>query len=698
MTQPLSPFFAPKGVAIIGASSNPGKLSYGIFRNLTMYGYKGRVYPVNPKAKEILGLPCYRDVDSVPDPVDLGVIVLPAESVPETLEACGKRGIRSVTIISGGFKEVGVSGQKLEEECLRIALRFGMRLVGPNCVGTMDLHSGLNTTFIAGVPDKGSIGFLSQSGAVCGGIVDYVRGKQVGFSNFVSLGNEADVTETDMIEYLAEDPNTRVITAYVEMIRDGRRFLEVASRVSKIKPIVILKAGRTNAGAKAVSSHTGSIAGAYTAYQAAFKQAGVIEVENVVELFDIANALACQPLPKGNRTVIVTNSGGPAALASDSLAANGLQLAQLSEETQQFLRGRLNPSAQVGNPVDMLGGAEPADYQMALERVSQDPEVDLILPILVPQALINPVEVAKVVVDSVRNGQKTVLTCFMGDQMVVEARKLLHGNGFPMFVFPESIGRTFGLMGWYREWLDKNRGKVEGIITQSGYQGKLRKNIKPGMVLGELDTRPLLEAYGIKVVPGELARTPEEAVKIAHRLAGPVVLKIVSAEILHKSDAGGIRIGVEGDQEVKSSYQDLLREVTHNRPDATLDGILVESLAPKGQEVIVGMKRDANFGPVLMFGLGGIYVELFADVAFRIAPIDRGVALEMIQETKAYKLLGGYRGGVSSDIEALLDCIQHLGELAMDNPQIAEVEINPLRVLPAGQGVIALDGRVIMGE
>ena len=395
MTHSLSPFFAPKGVAIIGASSNSNKLSFGIFKTLTLYGYQGGVYPVNPKASEILGLRCYPDVASVPDPVDLAVVVLPAESVPVTLEMCGKRGIRAVTIISGGFKEVGGEGKLLEEKCLQIARQYDMRLVGPNCVGTMDMHSGLNTTFIAGVPDRGAIAFLSQSGAVCGGIVDYVRGKQVGFSNFVSLGNEVDVTETDMIEFLADDPNTKVITAYVEMIRDGRRFLEVASKVSKKKPIVILKAGRTNAGARAVSSHTGSIAGAYTAYQAAFKQAGVIEVESVVEMFDVANALACQPLPEGVRTAIVTNSGGPAALTSDGLAANGLQLATLAKATQDHLRAHLNPSAQVGNPVDMLGGAEPGDYRMALQSVVEDAGVDLIVPILVPQALIYPEEVAE---------------------------------------------------------------------------------------------------------------------------------------------------------------------------------------------------------------------------------------------------------------------------------------------------------------
>lgn len=695
MTHSLSPFFAPKGVAIIGASSNPNKLSFGIFKNLTQYGYKGGVYPVNPKASEILGMRCYPDVTSVPDPVDLAVVVLPAESVPGTLEMCGKRGIRAVAIISGGFKEVGEEGKLLEEKCLQIARQYDMRLVGPNCVGTMDMHSGLNTTFIAGVPDKGAIAFLSQSGAVCGGIVDYVRGKQVGFSNFVSLGNEADITETDMIEFLADDPNTKVITAYVEMIRDGRRFLEVATRVSKKKPIVVLKAGRTNAGARAVSSHTGSIAGAYTAYQAAFKQAGVIEVENVVELFDVANALACQPLPVGVRAAIVTNSGGPAALTSDSLAANGLQLATLTGATQDRLRENLNPSAQVGNPVDMLGGAEPGDYRMALQNVVEDKDVDLIVPILVPQALIHPEEVANAIVETTSGCGKPVLCCFMGDEMVSNARKVLHGNGIPMFTFPESIGRIFGLMGKYQAWLEQAKGVGQDDIKIANHGIGLLPI--EGNALGELETRPLLKSYGIPVVKGEFAKSSEEAVRAAHKLGGLVVMKIVSPDILHKSDAGGIRVGVQGDREVEEAYHELVKTVAANRPEAKLEGVLVERMAPKGQEVIVGMRRDENFGPVVMFGLGGIYVELFADVAFRIAPVDRKNAVAMIQETKAFKLLNGYRGSLPADLDAVVDCIQRLGQLALDYPEIAEIEINPLRVMPAGQGALALDGRVILG-
>ena len=384
MTTDLAPFFSPAGVAIIGASSSPRKLSYGILENLGLYGYQGGIYPVNPKADQILDLPVYPDVTSVPDPVELAVIVLPAPMTPGVLRDCGERGIKAAVIISGGFREVGGDGVILEKECLSIARQYNMRLVGPNCVGTVDLLTGLNTTFIKGLPSKGSIGFLSQSGAVCGGVVDYIADKGIGFSHFASLGNELDVDESGMIAYFGAHPEVKVIAAYVEGIQDGQKFLRTAQEVSRHKPIVLLKAGRSDAGAQAVSSHTGSLAGSYAAYQAAFKQAGVIEVNDLPELFDVAWALSCQPLPKNNRVAIFTNAGGPAALASDALDVNGFQLAKITKEKQAQLAEKLNLSAQVSNPVDMLGGAEPSEFAHCLATLSDDPEVDVLLPMLVP--------------------------------------------------------------------------------------------------------------------------------------------------------------------------------------------------------------------------------------------------------------------------------------------------------------------------
>lgn len=698
MQNSLSPFFNPTSVAIIGASSNPNKLSFGIFRNLTQYGYQGKVYPINPNAKEILGLTCYPDVLSVPGEIDLAVSVVSAPLTPDVIEACGKRGIKAVTIISGGFREVGETGVALEKRCVEIARKYNMRLVGPNCVGTMDLYSGLNTTFIHGVPDKGGIGFLSQSGAICGGIVDYVRSKKVGFSNFVSLGNEADVTETDVIEYLADDPNTRVITAYVEAIQEGRRFVEVVREVSKKKPVVLLKAGKTNAGARAVSSHTGSIAGSMAAYHAAFQQTGVIEVDTVVDLFDVALALDFQPIPAGKNAVILTNSGGPAALASDGLAAHGLQLAFLSEDTQNALREGLNPSAQVSNPVDMLGGAEPVDYSRSFARIVKDENAQVILPILVPQALIKPEEVAKALVDESAECRKPILCCFMGDEAVKGARNVLHEHRIPMYTFPESLGRILGAMSQYGEWRNREeagltsdavprRDEVAGILDR--YYGQAS--------IGERDTRPILQAYDIPIVPGGFARDADEAVHLAQRIGGRVVMKIVSPQIIHKSDAGGIRLNLMGDEEVRSAYSEMVQAVRAFDPTASFEGVLIEAMAPKGTEVIVGMRRDPSFGPLLMFGLGGIYVELFTDVAFRIAPVDENEARRMIMETKAGRLLSGFRGSKPADIQSLISCIQKLGVLALSHAEIQEIEMNPLVVYPEGEGALALDCRVILG-
>ena len=420
----IASFFNPKGVAIIGASSKPNKLSYGILENMTLFGYEGAVYPINPNAESILNLKCYADISQVPDPLDLAVIVLPAEMTLEALLGCAKRGIKAVIIISGGFKEIGLEGKKLEEVCLAVAHENHMRIIGPNCVGTIDTGSGLDTTFIKGMPAPGPIGFVSQSGAVCGGVVDLLIDKHIGFSHFASLGNEMDITESDIIEYFGEDPRVKVIAAYVEGISNGKRFIEVARRVSRIKPIVLLKAGRSDAGARAVSSHTGSLAGTYSAYQAAFKQSGVIEVSNIQELFNVAFALGTTSLPKGNYAAIVTNAGGPAALASDSLAKHGIQLADLSSTTQIKLREKLNPSAQVSNPVDILGGAEASDYDHCLTQLIDDEGVDILLPILVPQALVNPADVARALVRNA-HGKKTLLSCMMGERSIGEARAFL---------------------------------------------------------------------------------------------------------------------------------------------------------------------------------------------------------------------------------------------------------------------------------
>ena len=697
MKKDLQSFFTPKGVAVIGASSNPGKLSHGILKNLLQYGFQGGIYPVNPGSKEILGLPCYAGIQDVPDPVDLAVIILPSQMIAQVIKDCGVRGIKAAIIISGGFREVGKDGLELEKECLKIASEHGMRLIGPNCVGNMNMSNGLNTTFIQGMPSKGGIGFLSQSGAICGGIVDHILNQQIGFSHFISLGNEADVNETDIIEFLAEDEDTHVIAAYVESIRDGQRFIQVCREVSPQKPIVVLKAGRSEAGAKAVSSHTGSLAGSQEAYTAAFRQSGVIEVRSVEELLNVSLALDYLPLPSGNQTAIITNAGGPAALASDSLAEYGIQLAQFNEKTRKILRQNLNMAAQVANPVDMLGGAEPRDYALALHQVLNDPGVDIAIPILVPQALVKPDEVALAIANEAKNTKKPVVACFMGLESIGQARVILHQNRVPMLDYPEKIGKVVGSLIQYAQ-IQKTRKEEKSLqIDEKRRQNvkKIFKNNKSQVIYGEANSRPILHEYGIPLVKGQMARTRQEVGEISQKMGFPVVLKIVSQDFLHKSEVKGIEVNLKSKADALKAWDEIMKKVKIANPDARVDGCMVEAMAEAGQEVILGMKRDASFGPVMMFGLGGIFVELFNDVAFRVAPITRGDVMELISETRAGVLLKGTRGQPEADMEAIVDCLLRLSQLALDFPQIAEMEINPLMVYPKNKGVLALDCRIL---
>jgi acetyltransferase len=617
---------------------------------------------------------------------------------PDLLRACGERGIKAVIIISGGFREVGSSGRALEEECSQIAESYGMRIVGPNCVGMMGLHTRLNTTFIKGMPDKGGIGFLSQSGAVCGGVVDYIIDKHIGFSHFASLGNEMDVDESDMIAYFGEDPEVKVIAAYVEGIQDGEKFLKVASRVSKEKPIVLLKAGRTGEGAKAVSSHTGSLAGAYSAYQAAFRQAGVIEVPDLSSLFDVAWALNCQPLPQGEDVVILTNSGGPAALASDSLAANGFKLATISTEKQARLAEKLNPSAQVANPVDMLGGADAAEFAHALSTLKDDPNIDVLFPMLVPQSLVDPADIARAIVDQTRGTDKTVIACMVGEQSIKEARRILHKNRVPMVIFPEIPGQILKAMVQYRECKSGDGGASFAYLATDRKAVEDHLGKVQGLVLGEAETRPIMEAYGLNPVPGGVAKDEIAAAELTDEIGFPVAIKVISPQILHKSDAGGIALGLDTPEAVSYAILKMKADVVKAVPEAIIEGFLVEKMAPDGLEVIVGMRRDPAFGPVMMFGLGGVYVELFKDVGFGIAPLRPSDAREMIERTKAGQLLKGYRGSPVYDIDAVVEAIGRLSALALEFPIISEMEINPLLVLPKGEGTLVLDARMILEE
>jgi len=697
MRESLKPFFEPASVAVIGASKNPDKLSNGIVKNLLAYGYDGRVYPINPKEKEILGLKCYASILDVKNPVDLAVIILPAKFIATVITDCGKKGVKAVTVISGGFKEVGPDGSALEKELITIAKKYHMRMIGPNCVGTMNLITGLNTTFIRGIPSTGGIGFISQSGAICGGVVDHVAHQGIGFSHFLSLGNEADVSETDMIEYLAVDKNTDVIAAYIEGVKDGQRFVHIARDVTRVKPIVVLKAGRSAEGAKAVSSHTGSLAGSHVAYAAAFAQSGIIEVSTTTDLLNCSMALDWLKPPSGNRAVIVTNSGGPAALASDSFSEHDIRLAELSKTTQIALGEKLNASAQVANPVDMLGGAAEEEYAHALTQTLQDKGVDMALAVLVPQALVDPVKIAQAIVDASNHTKKPIIACLMGYASIQEARDTLHANEVPMIDYPSQAGVIFSAL------LKHGKNLLSSARVAQDIESSKKENVLsilkeyPGLKLwGEHLTRDVLAVYGIPLVMGKLVQTVEDALISADVLGYPVVLKGASKDVLHKSDAQAVAVNIINNTALKEAYQRITDNMKRLNPDAEFDGMLVEKMAAEGKEVIIGLKRDTSFGSLIMFGMGGVFVELFKDVAFRIAPLTLEDVAEMIRSTKAYQLLNGWRGGLTYDISTIEDVIMKISQLAIDNPQISELEINPLRVFPEGEGALALDCRMIL--
>lgn len=697
MSSSLAPFFKAKGVAVLGASTNPKKLSYGIVKNLLSYGYEGKVYPVNPNADEILGLKVYPSITEVPDPVELAVVVLPVTMIMETMTAVGERGIKAAVVITGGFKELGAEGAKIEKDLKALTDSYGMRIVGPNCVGTMDMYSGLNSTFIKGMPDAGPIAFVSQSGALGGGVVDLVLDSHIGFSHFASLGNQMDVNETDMIEYFGDDPNVKVIAVYTEGLTDGQRFIDVSRKVSRKKPIVFLKAGKNEAGAKAVSSHTGSLAGSYAAYQAALKQAGVIEVQTLGELFTVAWTLGTQPLPKGKRVAMTTNAGGAAALAADSLDFYGFSLAQIDPKIQERLRTKLNPSAQVSNPVDMLGSVSPEDYFWSLENLDADDGVDVLLPILVPQALVDTPGVAQSWIDLNKKSNKTMLTILTGKRSTLEAKQALNKAGVPVFTYPDQVGPALKGLWDHKEFLDSK--EFEPVIVENVDKNKMAAAMKlvgDRKAIGEYESRIMLEAYNIPNVPGDLATNADEAVEIATQCGYPVVLKIVAEGLLHKSDAGGIKLNIQNEKDLRVAFDELIAHIAKVEPSARIEGAMVEKMAAKGQEVIVGIRRDATFGPMMMFGMGGTMVELLKDVSFKIAPLSREDIYEMVQSTIAGRLLKGFRGSKPGDIEAVVDVIAKLSQLSLDNPQIAEIEVNPLIVYPEGEGVVSLDSRAII--
>jgi len=691
-------FFAPRGVAVIGASQHPTKLGYGAARNLVVSGYPGAVHFVNPHGGQLFGRPIHKGVAQVPDPVDLAIILVPAAAVPEALEACGKRGILAVIVGSGGFREVGTEGAALERKCLEIARRYGMRLVGPNCIGLLDTHLPIDTTFLPlPGPIPGDIAFLSHSGAICEAVIDWARGQGFGLSRLISLGNQVDLTEADMLAPTVDDPHTRVVAMYLEGVGDGRKFIEQARLASKRKPLVAIKVGRSESGRRAVASHTGALAGQDVAWDAAFRKARVLRAHNSEEVFDWARALAWCPLPRGPRMAVLTNAGGPGAIGVDALDASGLVMAELSPETTAALRRFLPPAASVSNPVDMLASAGPAEYANGLALLLADQGVDGVMIVLPPPPMSTAAEVAGAILPIIKGCDKPVVVALMGEDLIAHAAKLLRQSRIPDYRFPERAATALRVL-WSRahqlsqpledpEVLSGLRVDVASEALAQATRGS------EGFVDGSSAAR-VASAYGLRVPQEALASTADEAAAAADRMGYPVAIKIASADIPHKSDSGGVRLNLGTSDEVARSFGGMMASMKEAHPGARLQGVVIQPMVEQGQEVIIGGTRDAQFGPMVMFGLGGVEVEGLRDVAFALAPLSLSEAEALLASTWAGRRLAGVRGAAPADRQAAVAAILRVGQLLVDHPRIAEVEVNPLRVLAEGRGAMALDVRL----
>lgn len=691
-------FFSPRSVAVIGASRQEGAVGHEIVKNLLKYNYPGRIFPVNPKAEKILGLKCYPSILEVEEDVDLGVIAVPARIVLKVAEEAGEKGLKGLIAISAGFKEVGLEGARRERELVKICRKYGMRLLGPNCLGLINTSTPINASFAPQMPNKGGIAFASQSGALCTAILDWAVREGVGFSNLISLGNMADMDETDFMELLAEDPTTKVILIYVEGIKDGRKFLEVSPKVSRLKPVVILKSGVSDAGAKAAASHTGSIAGSRVAYEAAFRKCGVLQVNSIKELFNLGIAFSSQSLPQGRNVSVITNAGGPSIVAADACYKYGLNMTWLSPKTVEKLRSGLPEEASWTNPIDVLGDAPAERYRFALETVLSDEFVDSIIVILTPQAMTQPLETAKYIVAlNAKFPKKPLIAVFMGGEKIENAVNFLKDAGIPVYPSPEDAASTLAGMAKYYDILNQ---KIEGEFPILNVDRETVRRIierakrERRASLLSIEARQVAKSYGIPVPESELAQNVRQAVKAAQKIGYPVAMKVVSPQILHKTDIGGVKLNLKSDRDVVIAFNEIIRNANLLMPDARILGVEVQKMVPTGREMIIGMNRDVQFGPLIMFGLGGIYVNILKDVSFRLAPVSIQEASEMIAETKAYALLRGIRGEPTADINAVLDAILRVSQLSMDFEEISEIDINPLFVYERNKGVLALDVKI----
>jgi acetyl coenzyme A synthetase (ADP forming)-like protein len=699
----LETIFHPESVAIVGTNKVKGTVPHDILDNILKADFNGIVYPVSPKEKSIKGIKAYKYVIDVPDDIDLAILVFPSSVCHMALEQCGQKGIKSVIIISAGFKEVGEAGLQKEKQLIEIARKYDISFIGPNCLGVINTapDTMLNASFAREMPETGNIGFLSQSGALCTAVLDYAQAKHIGFSKFISFGNKADISEIDLLYYLMNDDETKVILMYLEEISEGKALIRAAQEVIQKsgKPILVIKSGRTEEGASAAASHTGSLAGADDICGAAFEQAGIIRCDNIEEMFNKAIAFAYQPAPRTEKVAIITNAGGPGVLTTDAAISSGLKLAKFSEETTKILKKALPAAANIKNPVDVIGDARADRYVSAIQAAFDDDDVSGVFVILTPQSMTDIDTIAEEVTKIAEGQTKPIYASFMGEKDVASGIDILQKHKIPHYILPESMCSAYQVVYHFNEIVKKTihvAATLEDIHHEEARKLMDKVMSNGRTFIPEVETIDILRTYGLPVPQGNLAVTEEDAVRIADEIGYPVVMKVVSDQVLHKSDVKGVELNIQSAQEVREAYQRIHDNVSAAMPDATIDGIYVIRMITGSEEVILGIKRDPSFGPVLMFGLGGIYVEIFRDISFGVAPLSYEEARTMIEKTRAYRILKGSRGHAPRDIDKIVDALIRLGQLAIDYPQIQELDINPLFVLDEGQGSIIGDARMLL--
>ncbi|UCE44509.1 MAG: bifunctional acetate--CoA ligase family protein/GNAT family N-acetyltransferase [Candidatus Bathyarchaeota archaeon] len=701
----LDKIFNPKSIAVIGASDEKGSVGYVLMKNLKELGYKGKVYPINIRDLEVFGLKAYKTVSELPENVDLAVVATPAKTVPVILEECGKAGILGVIVISAGFKEIGVEGKALEKRLLEVRKKYGLRIVGPNCLGVIRPSVGLNATFADKMPRPGNIAFISQSGALCTAILDLSLHENIGFSNFVSLGSMIDVDFGDLIDYFGTDPKTRSILMYIEGLTDAREFISAARRFARTKPIIVVKAGKFGESAKAAASHTGSLTGEDMVYDAAFKRAGVVRVDEIADLFNSAEVLGMQPLPQGPCLAIVSNAGGPGVMAADAVIARGGKLAKLGEKTMEQLDKVLPRYWSRGNPIDILGDAKADRYKAVVEACFEDENVDGLLIIYTPQGIADPAKVAKSIItlSKSKGSGKTVLTSFMGYGDVEKANKTFSENNIPTYSTPEQAVATYMYMYQYKRNLEllyetPEELPVDIVQPRRPLMVIMRNAASQDRgILTEMEAKQLLAYYDIPVIKTLVAKTVEEAAVLASQIGYPVVMKILSPQIVHKTEAGGVVLDIDSEYEVREVFADIMRRAREYNPEAEIQGVTVQPMIRRrGYEVILGAKADPLFGPVVLFGMGGVGVELFKDFAVGFPPLNQTLARRMMEETKVYRLLKGFRNMPPANLKLLEETLVRFSQMLVDFPQLKEVDINPLFI--DGKEAFALDARVVIDK